>query len=252
MKISFFEEFPTKVNLAKLKLIDFPTKVYAAAKSMKEFERIKKDCSKYMYMQEVCYWPVLREEEGYRFSAFSDTEGIKRTIKELEKNEKPLTVLLDAELPILKKSLIPNKLKNAIKNKKIIMDFLKNAHNHNIKLVTLEYPIKNKLLNKLFGLSATRFSQDDFKHEKILVAYSSLMKNASIKPLIQSFKGKYKNFKLGIGLLAKGIAGNEPVMGTEQLRRDLRAAKFSGIKDVVIFRLGGLTKSNIKIVKRYV
>ncbi|MFC1705075.1 hypothetical protein ACFLZ6_01995, partial [Nanoarchaeota archaeon] len=124
MRINFFEEFPTKVNLAKLKLVDFPTKVYTAAKSMKEFDRIKKDCAKYMYVQEIAYWPVLREEEGYWFSAFSDTEGLKRTIKELEKNKSPMTILWDAEVPMLKKSLILNQLKNRSKNIKIIKDFL--------------------------------------------------------------------------------------------------------------------------------
>ncbi len=32
MLISFFEEFPTKENLNKVKLIKFPTKLYIAAK----------------------------------------------------------------------------------------------------------------------------------------------------------------------------------------------------------------------------
>ncbi|MBW2981056.1 hypothetical protein KY360_06590 [Candidatus Woesearchaeota archaeon] len=252
MKINFFEEFPTKVNLSRLKLVDFPTKIYAAAKSMKEFERIKKDCSKYMYAQEVCYWPVLHEEEGYWFSALSDTAGIKRALHELEKNKSPLIVLWDAELPTLKKSLIINQLKNILKNKKLIMNFLENAHKHNIKIVTAEYPTKNNLMNKLFGFLAVKFNQSDFKHEKILMAYSSLMKNAPIKPCVQSFKRQYKNFQLGIGLTAAGIAGNEPVMAPEQLERDLKAAKSMGIKEVTIYRLGGIDKRNIKTIKKYV
>lgn len=251
MRISFFEEFPTKVNLSKLKLVDFPIKLYAAAKSMKEFNRIRKDCSKYMYVQEVCYWPVLREEEGYWFSAFSDTEGLKRTIKELEKNDEQLTVLWDAELPLLAKQLILSQAKNFFKNKKLIMDFLENAHKSRIGIVTVEYHSKNQFINNLLKFSAVKFSQKDFKHEKILMAYSSMMKK-EIKPFIQSFNKKYKTFQLGIGVLAKGIAGNEPVMTSEQLDKDLKSARLAGVKEVVIYRLGGLTKSNIKIVKKHV
>ncbi|MBW2983844.1 hypothetical protein KY361_01910 [Candidatus Woesearchaeota archaeon] len=251
MRISFFEEFPTKANLSRLKLVDFPTRLYAAAKSIKEFNRIRKDCSKYMYVQEVCYWPVLREEEGYWFSAFSDAEGLKRVIKELEKNERQLTVLWDAELPYLKKSLVFSQATNVFKNKKLIMDFLQNASEHKIKVVTAEYSVKNKLLAKLFQFFATTFDQDNFKHAKILMAYSSAIKNDSIKSRIQFLKKQYKDFQLGIGMLAPGM-GNEPVMTIEQLDKDLKAAKSSGIKEVVIYRLGGLDKRNIRTIKKYV
>ena len=41
MIISFFEEFPDKSNLNKLKLINFPIKLYLASKSYKEFLNIK-------------------------------------------------------------------------------------------------------------------------------------------------------------------------------------------------------------------
>ncbi|MFC1705168.1 hypothetical protein ACFLZ6_02475, partial [Nanoarchaeota archaeon] len=145
-----------------------------------------------------------------------------------------------------------NQLKNRSKNIKIIKDFLKNAADYKIKIVTAEYPIKNKILNKLGKSSGVKFTQKDFKHEKILMAYSSMLGNKPIKSLIQSFKKQYKNFTLGLGLLATGIHGNEPVMSSEQLARDLKDARSAGIKEVVIFRLGGLTKSNIKIIKKYV
>ncbi len=252
MRINFFEEFPTKENLRKLSLVDFPTTVYAAARNIKEFERIKRDCSKYMYVQEVAYWPVLKPEEGYWFSAFSSTEGIERTIKELTKNERPLTVLWDAELPMLKKPLMISNIKSFFRNKKLILDFLKNAPNYNIKIATAEYPIKNKLMNKLFKMSAVKFGQNDFKHDKILMAYSSLMKNISINGHIALFRKLFKSFQLGIGLTAAGIQGNEPLMSDEQLERDLKEASSSGIKEIVIFRLGGLNKQNIKIIKKYV
>lgn len=250
MRVNFFEEFPTKINLAKLKLVDFPTRLYAAAKSMKEFERIKQDCSKYMYVQELAYWPVLREEEGYWFSAFSDTEGIKRTINELEKNEKPLIVLWDSELPLINKKLIFTNAKSVLKNKKLILNFLRNAHKYHIKITTAEYAVRNNPLHKLLKSFAVAFD-NEIQHEKILMTYSSMMKRP-IKPYIEAFKKKYKKFQLGLGVIATGILGNEPIMTDEQLKNDLKTAKSLDIKEVTIYRLAGINKRNIKIIKNFV
>ncbi len=41
MKISFFEEFPNKQNLAKLKYVTWPCTIYVAAKSFKEFKKLR-------------------------------------------------------------------------------------------------------------------------------------------------------------------------------------------------------------------
>ena len=40
MKIEFYEEFPNKKNLEKLKLIKFKTRLFIAAKSIKEFQEL--------------------------------------------------------------------------------------------------------------------------------------------------------------------------------------------------------------------
>lgn len=37
MKVEFYEEFPTRENLEKLKLIKFKTRLFIAAKSLAEF-----------------------------------------------------------------------------------------------------------------------------------------------------------------------------------------------------------------------
>ena len=37
MQISFFEEFPTSENLAKVEMVHFETKVYVAAESLEDF-----------------------------------------------------------------------------------------------------------------------------------------------------------------------------------------------------------------------
>ena len=47
MKIDFFEEFPTKENLEKLKLIKFPSKIFIAAESLEEFKKAEKTARKF-------------------------------------------------------------------------------------------------------------------------------------------------------------------------------------------------------------
>ena len=80
MITSFFEEFPTKENLNKVKLIDFPTKLYLTAPSLKEFNQIKKSI-KNKYIKEFIYWPILERKEGYWISPFSKRTALKRVLR---------------------------------------------------------------------------------------------------------------------------------------------------------------------------
>ena len=64
MKINFFEEFPTKDNLDKAKLIKFDSKIYIAAKSLREFDKYAKQIKKINKRIEPAYWPILKPNEG--------------------------------------------------------------------------------------------------------------------------------------------------------------------------------------------
>ena len=105
MKIHFFEEFPTKKNLEKLKLINFPSLVYVTAKSFKEFANLKKQIKKTNPKFEVAYWPVL--EKSYWISPFSYNFELKKLYDDLlaNKTKNSLKILLDLELPFLNKKL---------------------------------------------------------------------------------------------------------------------------------------------------
>ena len=173
MKISFYEEFPTKENLDKINLIGFPTKLIVAAKDLDEFSSIKNTIKKYKNhnIKEVAYWPVLEKEEGYWFSAFSKHSALKRIINELKQNKEPLTVMWDAELP-LNKSLISKELHNYFKNKMRILDFFNNAEKYNLKILTSEYPLESKFLrNLLFNLFLVSFDPKIYKTKKIAMLY---------------------------------------------------------------------------------
>jgi len=81
MRIDFFEEFPTEENLKKAKLIDFPSTVYLAAKSLEEFKISRKKLGKINPKLEAGYWPIL--EKSYWISPFSYTYELKKIFKRI-------------------------------------------------------------------------------------------------------------------------------------------------------------------------
>ena len=106
MRIDFYEEFPTKENLDKLKLINFKTNLHIASHSLKEFLKLKdKIKENYKNVKGVYYWPILEKKDGYWLSAFSRKSALKKLILELKKNTKPLKVMWDAELQMINKKL---------------------------------------------------------------------------------------------------------------------------------------------------
>lgn len=56
-------------------------------------------------------------------------------------------------------------------------------------------------------------------------------------------------FLIGYGTLAVGIAGDEPRLTYSQLQKDLALAKEEGIKEAVLYRLGGLTKAYARVLR---
>ena len=260
MKIGFYDEFPTKENIDKIKLINFPTELIVAAKSLKEFYSIKNIVKKYKNnnIAEVIYWPVLGKEEGYWFSAFAKNSALKRIINELEQNSEPLAVMWDAELPI-KKSLIFSQFPYYFKNRKIILDFFKNAEKYNIRILTSEYPLESRFLRALlFDLFLISFDTRKYNNKKIAMLYTSFLKN---HPDIENFlerqisigkKSFGNDFMVALGTIAAGINGNEPILTPKDLERDLKIVKNNGVNEVVIFRLGGLNKEYIKVIKKYI
>lgn len=60
------------------------------------------------------------------------------------------------------------------------------------------------------------------------------------------------NYIVGFGTIAVGVGGNEPLLAPEQLEKDLRIAEEAGVKEVVLFRLGGLDKKYVKVMEKFV
>ena len=245
MLISFFEEFPTNKNLAKLKLITWPTKLYLAAKSLEEFQQLKKSIRN-KHIKELIYWPILKKSEGYWISPFSQRKALLRTFQELK--NKNLPVMLDLELPTRQNILLYlTQLFNFRRNKHLIQDFI---NSYSGKVYLAEYYPEGKNKEKWLSFLGLHYSHPQAKIIKMV--YHSLhdFNKDFISNELQRGKEEYQdNFIVAFGTIAKGITKKEPILSPKQLKKDLILAKNLGIKEIIIFRLGGLNKEYTKILK---
>lgn len=239
MKVYFFEEYPTKKNLDKLDLVDFNTKLFIADYSIEGFKAITKQI-KNNFVKESIYWPLLNIKEGYWFSAFSKRKAMLRSFNEL--NNTKIKIMLDLELPMLTKKLFFTQFFKSFKNKKYILGFIKKYYR---RIYTGEYFFDSKK----FGLSINE------GQKVIKMMYSSMLKvnNKEKRKKLIKLKEKYgKNLLIGLGCIGVGVLGNEKQITIEELERDFKLCRDLGIQEVVIFRLGGLNKEYLKVIKKFI
>jgi len=241
MKIDFYEEFPTDENLKKLKLIDFPTRIFVAAKSLDEFKKLEKRIKKINKKVECAYWPIIRN--SYWISPFSNTKDLIDLFKELEACDNHL--LIDLEFPLNKKMIFKN-LFSWRKNKKIIRRFLEK---NKARVTTAQFP--SPLISWFIRLVGLDY---DVKVEKSLMWYSSII-SKSINERIKRYLIRLKNksdYSVSLGTIAFGVFGDEPILSPEDLERDLMFVKRAGFEKIVIFRLGGLNEKYMDIIKKFI
>ena len=236
MIISFFEEFPTQNNLQKLSLITWPSKLYLAAKSLPEFNALKKSI-KNKNILEIIYWPILKKSEGYWISPFTERQALQKIFNELE--NKNIPVMLDLELPTRPNStLYLTQLANFLHNKNIIQKFIQN---HPSKIYLAEYYPQEGWRYMLLNALGLHYSQP--KNSVIKMLYHSLhpFTNEFLTKQLQLGKINYPHFIPAYGTIAPGITNKESILSSKQLLKDLKIAKKNKIEEVIIFRLGGLT-----------
>jgi hypothetical protein len=248
MLISFFEEFPTKKNLDKLKLIKFPTKLYLAAKSLKEFNKIKSKINN-KNIKEFIYWPLLEIKEGYWFSPFSQRKALKRIFQELE--NKKISVMLDLELPTTKNPrLYLTQLLNFSRNKSLTKKFIENYPG---KIYLAEYYPEGSRKEKILQFLGLHYQNK--KANVIKMVYHSMhhFDEDFIRKQLTLGKKEYPNhFLVAYGTIAKGIAGWEPILSSQQLKKDLQIAKEVKLPEIILYRLGGLNEEYLRTIKTFV
>ncbi len=248
MLISFFEEFPTAENLAKLDLVTWKTKVYLAAPGLAAFKSLQEKINSRKNLFETIYWPVLKKKEGYWISPFSQRKALQKIFDELKKEVVP--VMLDLELPTTQNaSLFCTEFLHFNANKNIIAEFI-NSYYGEIYLAEY-YPFDEKSRKRLEWVGL------HYPNPKVKVVK---MFYHSLHDFDDSFMREHfergrleldKKYIPALGTIATGIQGNEPILSLEQLKRDLTIAREQKIKEVIIFRLGGLTKEYARLLARF-
>ena len=243
MIIEFYEEFPNEENLKKLKQINFPTKIFIAAKSLKDFQKYEKLAKSYKKDLEVAYWPIVKN--SYWISPFANNKDLMELFSELNKIKNPL--LIDLELPLrVRWKMYFKNLFSFRENKKLIKQFLE----QNKKRVTsAEYSLAFvSEVMKFLGLNY------NINYERGVMWYSSMKSkgmNKKIKINLSKIKNK-SNHSISLGTIAIGILGNEPILSPKQLGKDLEFVKEQGFEKVVIFRLEGLDKKYLEVIKKFI
>lgn len=254
MLISFYEEFPTRENLQKLRLCAFPTKLYLAARSLEGFKRVKAEALAIKEdLQDVIYWPVLQKREGYWLSPWSERTALLRVIEEIER-EGNLGIMWDAEVP--RGSLYPRM--DFVANYRLIRRFFKTAPQKGIRIFASELYL-GRWAEGLLKMAELSFDPRTYDNWKILMLYSSIFgdKWGSVSQFIirvgnMGVRRYGERFILALGVIATGVGGNEPLLSPEELRRDLQSACSSGIREAIVFRLGGLDTAYLKAMEGFV
>lgn len=257
MKINFFEEYPTGENLAKLNLIDWPSTILIAVPSLKEFENIRAKYANQYPLITFGWWPTI--PGSYWVSGLANSEDLNRLFAELTSkvHEQELPVLIDLELPIKKHFYFKN-IFNIGRNKKIISKFFTDAPQYNLKVYTAEYPAFNTLMYRFWQLLGISPSFK-FRHTKLPMCYSSMgvkFFGEKIWNVVKNFEKKFsmKNHErvgFGLGTIAIGVLGNEPILEIEKLKTDMIWAKESEVDEVFIFRLGGMDKQHQSMLRDF-
>jgi hypothetical protein len=254
MNIHFFEEFPSAENLEKCRFIDFPSVLYVAACSLSEFHVLEKEIREINPEMEAAWWPIL--ERSYWISPFSHTWELENLYRELDERDRSvcLKVLVDLELPMLRKDLFLGNALSFWKNKRIIRKLFAESTRLNIEILTAEYPIPGRAFQTFLELLGVSYPLNRYPHKKIVMYYTSMISSGPYQERVREYVRKRSwelgtNFQVGLGTLALGIFGNEPVLEPEGLDRDLRFCQETGIDTVVLFRLGGLNTDYLDVIR---
>jgi hypothetical protein len=170
-----------------------------------------------------------------------------------------MRLLLDLELPLLAPKLFVRNALHFWGNKNKIREIMARAGNP-WRIVTAEYPA-HPLLQGLWRLLGVSYSLKRYEHERIVMFYTSMLRNHGRWGgfLVRRFKRviarRVRNlgpvFHVGLGTIAPGVWGDEPILSPESLEGDLDFCRDQGVATVVIFRAGGLNDNYLSVLRRF-
>jgi hypothetical protein len=217
----------------------------------------------------VTYWPTLLVKEGYWFSPWSKPVAVERIFNEIEarKDKSPLRVMLDLEPPAqVNPRLLVKGISTFEQTKARIERFVKGKEKYGIDLICTEAPTIEipESVQKLFGLAFDPVKADCEVTKMVYTSWAQIAekylgkdfsRNAMVSLLRDEIRRGVQRygdrFSIGLGLIAPGVIGSEPILPVEQLEQELAIAKKMGVQKAYIFRLKGVTEECGRVLRRF-
>ncbi len=256
LPVIFFEEDPHNPEVQeKASLLKFPTILFLAANSLEEFYSLRERYLEINPDLEIAWWPIFK---SVWLSPFTRPEEIKKIISDLllkkEKDEK-LKMLLDLELPFLRPQYFIIGLFYFIKSKKLIAELIKKAEKINVEIFSFEYHPHIFIFPKLLEILGLTFLELSCDYKRIVAAYTSSVplgfRQIIKKSVLYAWRKKKREMFVGVGLLAPGRINIERRISVKGIEKDIKYFLKRGIDKFAFFRLGGLNRNYLEVIKKY-
>jgi len=256
MEINFFEEYPSEKSLALATQIPFPTKLYIRSANIEHFLQASEFLKKCTNVHTAIFWPALSKKSGYWISPFADTTELSSlfdSILNAHRSQKIFEVMFDLEYPLNKLILfqIVRNFKCFSTNKKLIESFFEKASKSGIKIIAIE---KSHIPLSLLVFSGLMYKK--YNH-RISMYYSSffrffLPEKLADRLIRKKMKRAAKSGEsFAIGLIAPGVYKHESTYSPKILEKELRFAKELGVREIIIYRLGGMNDQYFSVLNKF-
>lgn len=257
-EILFWSEFPQEADWnalnSKLMQENFSINIYIASSSPEEYAIWREKINLLSNIEVKGAWPTLPLEKGYWFSGFLEKEDIDK-LEEF----RGLDMKIDVEAPFpgagakkgvwwfLKQSL--KKGRNSAYLEEKIQSLVNDSN-----VIVSSFPFPDFMLRRHGFYSGADVANNYMFYTSFFPAWLRPFYKAYYIWIIKSKLKMNEDTYFAVGLLDKGIFGDEPTYSSEEeLDKDLSFLLSHGAKKVVVYRAEALLsdKEWIKILKQY-
>lgn len=254
VQIDYFEEFFNEETVDWVRRIPGPFRLILAAADFAEFRKKAAQIEEARPDVRVGFWPIV--PGSYWISPFARRADIEATARDLENARPNDEVMFDLELPILTKSLFYKNLPGFFAKKRFIRGTMQELAGRGVHVSSAEYPPPGRFSSFLLRALGVSFSIPAVPYTRIVMYYTSMIPHGwiadGIQRQIRRDARRYgERFQAGVGPIAIGILGDEPVLPPADLENDLAFVRDAGVGTAVVFRLGGLNNDYMRVIESF-
>lgn len=254
MQIDFFEEFVDERTLPLIQDLPKPTRIIIAAGTPAQYRLHARTIQEKTEGVSTAFWPIL--PGSYWISPFSDHADIVRLTGELAEMDPGEEVMYDLELPIMNKKLFLRNAPGFFRKKDAIRKSMKTLARRGIRVSSAEYPPPGRAAALLLRGLGVSFDPPGIPYTRIVMYYTSMIPDGWIRravdrQVLRDARRYGDLYQAGVGTIAPGILGDEPVLSPAGLEKDLAFLRDAGVQRAVVFRLGGMNDDYLMIVRAF-